>query len=92
VATLAVFAAGFSFRLRGLEWCCVILAIGLVWVAEALNTAIETLTDLASPEMHPLAGRAKDIAAGAVLMASIIAVAVGAVLFGPRFWDMLPGK
>ena len=83
-ATLVVIAAGWWLRLSALEWCAVILAIGGVWVAETFNTAIETLVDLASPEHHPLAGRAKDVAAGAVLCASITAVAVASIIFLPK--------
>ena len=84
VATLLVIGAGFWFGLTRLEWCAVVAAIGLVWIAEGLNTALEFLTDLVSPEHHPLAGKAKDVAAGAVLAASIAAVAIGAIIFGPR--------
>jgi diacylglycerol kinase (ATP) len=58
-----------------------------VWTAEALNTAIELLTDLASPEYHPLAGKAKDVAAGAVLIAAIGAIAIGFLVFGPHLYD-----
>ena len=68
----------------GLEWIAVILAIGLCMTAEAFNTAIESVVDLASPEQHPLAGRAKDVAAGAVLLAAMTAVVVGVIVFGPR--------
>src|SRR2546423_4636648 len=83
-ATALVVGAGFLFHLAALEWCVVLLAIALVWVAEALNTALERLTDLASPELHPLAGKAKDLAAGAVLLAVAGAVSIGCVIFGPR--------
>ena len=69
-----------------MEWCAVLFAIALVWVAEALNTALERLTDLASPEFHPLAGKAKDMAAGAVLLAVAGAVLIGIVIFGPRLF------
>jgi diacylglycerol kinase len=84
VATLLVIGAGFWCGLARLEWCAVIAAIGLVWIAEGLNTALEFLTDLVSPEHHPLAEKAKDVAAGAVLAASIAAVAIGAIIFLPR--------
>jgi diacylglycerol kinase (ATP) len=67
-----------------LEWCMLILATALVWVAEGLNTALERLTDLASPGYHPLAGKAKDIAAAAVLIAGIAALAIGALIFIPK--------
>lgn len=83
-ATVIVVGAGWWFALSLLEWCAVVLAIGVVWTAEAFNTALEALVDLASPETHPLAGRAKDVAAGAVLCASIGAGIVGAIIFLPK--------
>ena len=82
--TVVTVAAGFYFELEPLEWCAVILAITALWVAEGLNSAIERLTDLVSPGFHPLAGKAKDIAAGAVLIALIGAVSIGIAIFGPR--------
>src|SRR5919197_3762012 len=82
-ATLAVVAAGLYLSLSALEWCAVIGAAALVWVAEGLNTALERLTDLASPACHPLAGQAKDIAAGAVLLAALGAVSIGVIIFAP---------
>jgi diacylglycerol kinase (ATP) len=63
--------------------------IGLVWTAEGVNTAIEAVVDLASPDMHPLAGKAKDVAAGAVLLAALAAVVVGLLVFGPRVLALL---
>ena len=69
-----------------LEWCAIVAAIGLVWTAEGLNTALEALTDLVSPGEHPLAGRAKDMAAGAVLCAAIAAAIIGAIIFLPKLW------
>ncbi len=84
-ATIAVIGIGFAFSLNASEWCCIALAIITVWTAEALNTAFEFLTDVASPEFHPLAGKAKDVAAGAVLISAIGAVIVGAFIFIPRF-------
>ena len=70
-------------RLSNAEWCWIILAIISVWTAEALNTAFEFLTDVASPEFHPLAGKAKDVAAGAVLITAIGSVLIGLLIFGP---------
>ena len=61
------------------------LAIISVWTAEALNTAFEFLTDVASPEFHPLAAKAKDVAAGAVLIAAIGSVVIGLLILGPYF-------
>lgn len=82
--TVATMAAGAYFGLEPLEWCMVVLALTAVWVAEGLNSALERLTDLVSPGYHPLAGKAKDIAAGAVLVALVGAVSIGALIFGPR--------
>ena len=83
-ASVLVIVAGFWFGLTRLEWCAIVAAIGLVCTAEGLNTAFEFLTDLVSPEHHPLAEKAKDVAAGAVLVASIAAAVIGAIIFGPK--------
>jgi len=84
VATVLVVAAGFWFSLTRWEWCAVLGASGLVWTAEGFNTALEALADRVAPDFHPLVGRAKDVAAGAVLAASIFAVVIGVIVFGPR--------
>jgi diacylglycerol kinase (ATP) len=84
VATLAVLTAGLLVGLSASEWCWIVLAIVAVWTAEALNTAFEFLTDVASPNFHPIAGKAKDVAAGAVLISAIGSVAIGVIIFGPR--------
>ena len=83
VASLSVIVAGWCFNVTKQEWCLLSLSIGLVWAAEALNTAIEFVVDLASPEHHDLAGKAKDVAAGSVLLAAIASAAVGMIVFGP---------
>ncbi len=85
IATGVVLAAGFFVGLSRLEWCAIVLAMVAVWTAEALNTAIEIVVDLASPDVHPLAGRAKDVAAGAVLISACGAVVVGILVFAPHF-------
>jgi diacylglycerol kinase len=84
VAATAVVIAGFYFQVSRLEWMALILCIALVWALEAVNTALEYLTDLISPGQHPLAGKAKDVAASAVLIAAIGAVFIGLVIFGPH--------
>jgi diacylglycerol kinase (ATP) len=84
VAAVAAISAGFFFGISYGEWCAIVIVIGLVLTAEAINTAIEAVVDLASPEQHPLAGRAKDVAAGAVLLASVAAAIIGLLVFGPR--------
>lgn len=83
-ATLLVVAAGLAIGLDRLEWCAVVLAIVAVWVAEALNTAFEALCDVASPSLHPMVERAKDVAAGAVLIAAIGAVVIGLLVCLPH--------
>lgn len=89
--TVAVVAAGFCFGISRGEWCAVVGAVGLVWTAEGMNTALEALVDLVSPGIHPLAGRAKDVAAGAVLCAAFAALGIGLLIFGPRAWALLAG-
>ncbi len=87
VATVAVIGAGLYYQIARLEWALLALAVAGVWTAELLNTAIEALTDLASPAWHPLAGKAKDVAAGAVLLAALGALVVGGLIFGPRIFQ-----
>ena len=79
--TVLTICAGAYFSVSVAEWCALILALALVWAAEGLNTALERLTDLVSPGFHPLAGKAKDLAAGAVLLASVGAFLVGLFIF-----------
>lgn len=83
-AAACAIALGAALRIGAADWACVILAIGLVLTAEALNTVVEALTDLCTEEFHPLAKIAKDAAAGAVLIASVAAAAVGIAVFVPR--------
>ncbi len=71
------------------DWCILILAMTIVWVSEAFNTGLEVLADALVTERHPTVKIAKDIAAGAVLVASLGSVVVGAILFLPRLWDLV---
>ncbi len=84
VATVATVGFGWYLKLSALEWAAVVAAIALVWLAEGLNTALEFLVDLVSPEKRRLAGWAKDVAAAAVLLASIGAVLIGLLIFLPK--------
>jgi diacylglycerol kinase (ATP) len=90
-ASLTVVATGLWLGLGSGEWCTVVLAMALVWSAEALNTAIELLADAVSPNPDPKVGRAKDVAAGGVLLASLGAAAVGLIVFVPRLLERLGG-
>ncbi|RAU84268.1 diacylglycerol kinase family protein [Pontibacter arcticus] len=89
LAALGVTVAGFLFDITRWEWCLLILSMGLVIVSEIINTAIETLTNLVSPEWNELAGKTKDLAAGAVLVAAFTAALVGAVVFVPYVLQFL---
>jgi len=82
-------AAGFYFELDRIEFSLVLLAITLVITLEMMNTAIERVVDLLTEKYHMLALIAKDVAAGAVLLASIIAFVVGALIFGPHLLELL---
>lgn len=86
-ALVIVFA--FYFNLNPYEWCILLICIGLVLMAEAFNTAIEHLIDLISPEIHPLAKSAKDVAAAAVLLISIFAAIVGLIIFIPHLYNLI---
>ena len=81
--------AGLLFRISPGEWIAVVLCIGLVLGGECANTALEAMVDLASPDRHPLAKRAKDAAAGAVLLFSLTSAVVGAIVFLPRLLGLL---
>lgn len=83
LALVLVFSLAWYLQLSKIEWLFIILSVTMVIVAEAFNTAIEFLADSISKEHHPLIGKAKDVAAGAVLLAAIMAVVVGILVFGP---------
>lgn len=90
LATLIVTALGFILGLKPLEWVACILSIVIVISSEMLNTAIETVVDLVSPNINPLAKKAKDIAAGSVLVMAIGAFLVGLIIFIPKIINILP--
>ena len=88
---LLVIGGGFFFQISTTEWLVCILAIVMVLSAEAVNTALEFLTDLVSPDYHPLAGKAKDVAAAAVLITAFGAVLIGFLVFWSKFWEVVVG-
>ena len=83
LAFLALFLS-FYFELNRTEWCLIILCIAMVFMAEAFNTGLEYLTDLVTSEYHELAKKAKDVAAGAVLIAAIGSLIIGLIIFVPK--------
>ena len=82
---------GAWLRISRVEWAVIVFTIALVIILEGLNTAVEAAIDLASPQVHPLAKAAKDLAAGMVLVAAIASVAVGLLILGPPLWAKLFG-
>ena len=82
-AAVLVIVAGFVFNVTITEWLVILLVIGGVITAELINTAIEFIVDLVSPEYHPLAGKIKDIAAGAVMLTALVALITGLLIFLP---------
>jgi len=87
--SIIVISAGFYFSLSKTEWAIVLLTICLVFAAEAFNTAIEYLTDLVSPDYHPLAGKTKDVAAAGVLLTAFGAIGVAIMIFLPKIIEKL---
>ena len=89
LAALLVVTMSIILDLSALEWCVVVIQIGLVWGAEAMNTAIEKLADVVSPDYHPTIKVAKDLAAAGVLILSVSAVIIGGILFIPKLFALV---
>lgn len=89
-ATVLVAALGFLLHVSADAWRWLIVALALVWVAEAINTAFEHLCDVVSPEFHQSVKRSKDIAAAAVLVCVIASTLLGAITFAPYVFAVLP--
>ncbi|MBL7779533.1 MAG: diacylglycerol kinase family protein [Chitinophagales bacterium] len=89
LAVLVVTLSGIFIGLDAIEWGVIALTYGLVLVAEMFNSAIENLIDLVSPERNPLAGKVKDIAAGAVLIAALVATCVAISIFGNKLFNQI---
>ena len=90
-ATVGAAACGLAWYagISRAEWAVLVFTVALVLILEGLNTAIEAAIDLASPEIHPLAKAAKDLAAGMVLIGAVASVAVGLLILGPPLWRKL---
>lgn len=87
--TLVVLALAFWLRLPRGEWAILLLTLMAVWMAELINTALESVVDLTMPDPHPLAKIAKDVAAAAVLVGALGAVLIGLLILGPPLWQRL---
>lgn len=89
VITIVVLILAILLRLSSQDFAIIIIMITIVWTTEFLNTAIEAVIDLASPQLHPLAKTGKDVAAGSVLLSALAAVIVGILILGPPMFAHL---
>ncbi|MFZ0616478.1 MAG: diacylglycerol kinase family protein [Chthoniobacterales bacterium] len=90
LATIVVVTAGIRVGLRRWEWVAIMLCIGMVWMAEALNTALEFLADEVSLEQRERIGKAKDVAAAGVLIVAMISVVIAALVFWNHLARLMP--
>jgi diacylglycerol kinase (ATP) len=89
IATISVILMALWLEISAVPFAVLILTIGTVWTAEFINTSLEAVVDLASPEKHPLAKVGKDVGAAAVLIAAISSVIIGIIILGPAFLSKL---
>jgi len=87
--TILVILIGIWLGLKRMEWVAILMVIAMVWIAELINTSLESIVDMTSPERHPLAQVGKDVAAAAVLLAAIVSVIVGILVLGPALISKL---
>ncbi|MFA6274241.1 MAG: diacylglycerol kinase family protein [Candidatus Paceibacterota bacterium] len=87
-AAIAIFLS-FILKISEMEWIVIIFCIGITLSAEGFNTAIEIDIDLTSPEYHPYARDTKDVAAGAVIIVSIMSGIIGFIIFLPKILNLL---
>lgn len=87
-AGFVVLLAGWWFRVSAMEWALLSMAVFGMLALEAMNTAVEAVVDLVSPEFHPLAKRAKDAAAGALVFGMLGSLCIALAVFGPRVWSL----
>jgi diacylglycerol kinase (ATP) len=89
VASVTVFVMCLWLGLEARDWAVIVLAVAMVWMAEFINTALEAVVDLASPQYHVLAKVGKDVGAAAVLIAAAASVVIGLLIMGPPLWIKL---
>ena len=87
LATVMVILVGLWLKVETRDWALLVLAIAMVWTAEFLNTALEVVVDLASPDLHPLAKVGKDVGAASVLIAALSSIIIGILVMGPAFFE-----
>lgn len=89
LVSVAVVIISFWLKLSARDWAVIVVAIAMVWTAEFINTALEAVVDLASPQQHYLARVGKDVGAAAVLIAAASAALIGLLILGPPLWQRL---
>jgi diacylglycerol kinase (ATP) len=89
VISIAVLFVALLLRLTARDMAVLVVTIAMVWMAEFLNTALEAVVDLASPQLHPLAKVGKDVGAAAVLITALAAIIVGLLILGPPLWTVI---
>jgi diacylglycerol kinase len=89
VVSVAVVIVSFWVKLDRRDWAIIVIAIAMVWTAEFLNTALEAVVDLASPQQHHLARVGKDVGAAAVLIAAGCAAVIGLLILGLPLWEKI---
>lgn len=89
VVSVLVIIAGILLNISAVEWCICLVLFGLVMSLELVNTAVEAVVDLVTQEYRPLAKIAKDTAAGAVLVAAIMAAIAGCIIFVPKLISLI---
>lgn len=83
LATIIVIGVSLWLKINTIEWCVMLIAIALVWIAECFNTTLESFFDLVNPDPHPLVKNGKDSGAAAVLIAAFLSIALGIIVLGP---------
>lgn len=89
IATFCVILMAFWLHLSTQEWAILILTISAVWTAEFINTSLEAVVDLASPQKHSLAKVGKDVGAAAVLISAVSSIVIGFLILGPPLWNRI---
>ena len=89
VISIATILVSFWLKISSKDWAIIVIVIAMVWASEFINTALEAVVDLASPEQHELAKVGKDVGAAAVLIAAICSVIVGLLILGPPLWEKI---
>jgi diacylglycerol kinase (ATP) len=85
-STLIVLALSAVYNISATEWCLVVIVIGMVWVTETINTAIEKMMDHITPQKHPVVKLVKDLSAAAVLISAVAAAITGSIIFIPKIF------